>query len=118
MAPATHPSAVNSAVGGLGRKLTKTTAKQNGVSKVCLFLRVCLLRAHGEKQADFFFLISAICLFVGDSQTSVKRLIVVIPQQVSISEQSPFFHSAGNLPSHNIVACVPVLPHTYSQEQI
>lgn len=119
MAPATHPSAVNSAVkrGGLGRKPTKTTAKQNGVSKVCLFFRVCLCVCT-ERNKLIFFLISAICLFVGDSQTSVKRLIVVIPQQVSISEQSPFFHSAGNLPPHNIVACVPVLPHTYSQEQI
>lgn len=58
MAPATHPSAVNSAVkggGGLGRKPTKTTAKQNGVSKVCLFLRVCLCVCTERNKLIFFF---------------------------------------------------------------
>lgn len=84
----------------------------------CACFSVCVCVCARRETSWFFFLISAICLCVGDSQTSVKRLIVVIPQQVSISEQSPFFHSAGNLPPHNIVACVPVLPHTYSQEQI
>lgn len=70
--------------------------------------------------------ISAICLFVGDSQGSFlkKKKVVVLPQQVCLSEKSPprpapafsfvfwlfFFLHAGNLPPGSIVACGPALP--------
>lgn len=115
---ATHPSpVVNSTMGGLGRKLTKTTTDRMGVLKcVCFDTCVSIPALWGLKISA----VSAICLFVGDNQTSVKkekkRHLVVIPQQVSISEQSPF--SVGNPPPRNIVACFPVLPHTHSREQI
>lgn len=44
--PPTPLSLVNSTMGGLGRKLTKTTAKRNGVLKcvcfcVCVYVRLC-----------------------------------------------------------------------------
>lgn len=96
--PPTPLSQINSTIGGLGRKLTRTTAKQKGVLKyVCLCMCVYVRLSSGS--ADFiFFLVSAICLFVGDSQTSLKKkrrkkrkVVVVLPQQVCLSEQSPFF---------------------------
>lgn len=40
--PPTPLSQINSTIGGLGRKLTRTTAKQKGGFEVCLSLHVCL----------------------------------------------------------------------------
>lgn len=62
----------------------------------------------------FFPISSHMLICGGHSGAHKKRLIVVIPQQVSISEQSPLFFCAGNLPLRNVVPCVAVRPHTHT----
>lgn len=51
--PPTPLSAVNSTMGGLGRKLTKTTAKQNGVLK-CVCFRMCAYVQLCSGSAEIF----------------------------------------------------------------
>lgn len=57
-------------MGGLGRKLTKTAAKQNERFEVCLFLYVCVDLCSGSAEN---FPRSTVWLFVGDSQASVEK---------------------------------------------